>query len=397
MIYLDATSAASSAMNMGVQRTVRGVYALLKSRFAVTPVRWDFRAKRYAQLSERERNFLDHPFASYRQSSAIPGQWDWQHWLNDWRDARTRKQRGIDSATLLEKGNVLLIPDLCWDARIHAWESFAHFPGEKIAIFHDAMPLRIPGQADSHDALFARYVRALAQLDLVICVSREVEDDLRRYWKEFGLAPKPTHVITWPVPFTGPRPTNESNQAAGQIIYVSRLKLRKNHLVLLEACESLWSEGATFRLDLIGVEDAFTDTRKILHKVRVLASRGRPVRWRKHISDAELAEAYRDCSLTIFPSRLEGFGLPIIESLWHSRPVICGSNGAIGEVAQGGGCHQVDQNNAGELAAAIRLLLSDEILYRRLYEESRARAFRSWDDYGRELEPLLQTETAALR
>jgi len=384
-------------MNMGVQRTVRGLYAYLKGLREVIPLRWDFRSKRYAGLSVREQNFLDHPFASYQQASGTPGLWDWRHWYEGWKDGWSRGKRGVEYEALLENGNMLLIPDLCWDARIHSWPHLSRFPGRKVAIFHDAMPLRIPGQADSHDALFAKYVRALAYMDLVICISQEVEEDLLRYWKQFGLEPKPTRVITWPVPFSEERPVNPPNQVARKIIYVARLKLRKNHLLLLDACESLWREGEKFDLDLIGIEDAFTDTRKILHKVRSLAAQGRPVRWRKHISDSELAEAYRDCSFTVFPSRLEGFGLPIIESLWYGRPVICGNNGAIGEVAVGGGCYQVDQNNGVELASGIRLLLSNKGVYDQLCEEARARAFRSWEDYGRELESVLQTQTAAMR
>jgi glycosyltransferase involved in cell wall biosynthesis len=295
----------------------------------------------------------------------------------------------VPSRDILRAGDTLIIPDLCWDPRIHAWKDLATLPGRKVAIFHDAMPLRIPGQADSHDKLFAEYVRQLAQLDLVICISREVEDDLVRYWKEFGLAPKPTCVLTWPVPFDEARPGTEPNFAARRIIYVSRLKLRKNHLVLLDACEKLWQRGETFALDLIGIEDAFTDTHKILRRVRGLARAGRPVRWRQHISDAELAAAYRACSFTTFPSRLEGFGLPIIESLWHGRPVICGRNGAIGEVAAGGGCLLIDQNNADELATAIASLLNDPALYQKLHDETRRRVFRSWDDYGRDLDHIL--------
>jgi glycosyltransferase involved in cell wall biosynthesis len=397
MIYLDVTSAAASPVNMGVQRTVRGLYAHLKMREPVTPVRWDFFSRRYARLSGREQNFLDHPFASYTQSEATPGRWNWRAYYEDWKDGWTRSGRGVSHEELLRSGHVLLIPDLCWDRRIYAWSRLARFPGRKIAIFHDAMPLRIPGQANSHEKRFVQYVRALACMDLVICISQEVEKDLLHYWKEFGSQRKPTRVIPWPVPFVGMHPDNPPNQAARQIIYVSRLKLRKNHLLLLDACESLWREGGQFRLDLIGIEDAFTDTRKILRKVRTLAARGRPVRWRKHISEAELDQAYRDCSFTVFPSRLEGFGLPIIESLWHGRPVICGRNGAIGEVASGGGCHQIDQNDADELAQAIRLLLTDKSVYDRLYEEGRARSFLSWDDYLDDLDAVLQMETAPAR
>ena len=389
MIYMDVTSAAATPVNMGVQRTVRGLYSHLRQRCPVTPVRWDFHGKCYARLSPRETGFLDHPFASYKKSSGTPGRWDLQHWLEDWKDWWTRSSRRLATSAVLHAGNTLLISDLCWDTRICSWAAMGSLRGKKIAVFHDAMPLRIPGQADSHDKLFAEYVRQLAQMDLVICISQEVEDDLLRYWKEFGLTPKPTRILTWPVPFEEERPDNPPNLDAKKIIYVARLKLRKNHLVLLDACEKLWQRGEIFALDLIGIEDAFSDTRKILRRVRELADQGRPVQWHKHISDAELTAHYRDCSFTAFPSRLEGFGLPIIESLWHSRPVICGRNGAIGEVAAGGGCVLIDQNNSDELAEAMSSLLHDPAHYQRLYDEARHRAFRSWDDYGHEMDALL--------
>jgi glycosyltransferase involved in cell wall biosynthesis len=392
MIYLDVTSAAASPVNMGVQRTIRGLHAHLKTHYEITPVRWDFLRKCYARLSPRESNFLESPFSSYSKAAATPGFWDWRFFIENRKDAWTRKARRLTNETILQKDNTLLIPDLCWDSRIHSWAAMSQFPGAKLAIFHDAMPLRIPGQADSHDALFKVYVQSLAQLDRVICISQEVRDDLLRYWKESNLTPKPINVITWPVPFDEERPATSPNQAARKIIYVSRLKLRKNHIVLFEACESLWQKGEKFSLDLIGIEDAFTDTLKILHEMRRLAALGYPVQWRKHISNAELTEAYRDCSFTAFPSKLEGFGLPIIESLWHGRPVICGSNGAIGEVAAGGGCYQVDQNNPVEVASAIQLLLDDPGVYNRLYEETRHRTFRSWDDYGKEIDPILRAE-----
>jgi len=393
MIYLDATLAASSPVNMGVNRTVRGIHRHLAARHGagLQPLRWDFSGKTFARLSARELEFLERPFASYQKPSAIPGRGCWRSGWAAWKDSRTRPERFVDLGARMQPEDVLLIPDLCWDRRIEAWAQFSRWPGRKIAVFHDAMPLNIPGQSGSNDALFREYVRALARLDTVICISNEVRDDLLRYWKQDGIAPRPTPVLPWPVPFEGPRPDNPPHREARHLIYVARLKLRKNHLVLLEACERLWAEGLGFSLDLIGVEDAFWDTRRILAQVRRLAARGRPVRWRKHISDAELAEAYREASFTVFPSRMEGFGLPIIESLWHRRPVICGSNGAIGEVAaEGGGCRLVDQNDPAALAGAIRSLLDDGAAYQHCYEGACARTFRSWEDYGRGLDEVLR-------
>ena len=147
----------------------------------------------------------------------------------------------------------------------------------------------------------------------------------------------------------------------------------------------LWQEGHDFHLDLIGIADAPADTWRILRRVRSLARHGRPVRWLRHVSDLELAEAYRKCSFTVFPSRMEGFGLPILESLWHGRPVICGSNGALGEVSAGGGCLHVDQNDPISLADGMSHLLKDRFALDTLQEEAQRRRFRSWSDYQADL------------
>jgi glycosyltransferase involved in cell wall biosynthesis len=393
MIFLDVTSAAASPVNMGVHRTVRGVHRHLAARRAgdVTPLRWDFKRRGYSRLSARETGFLERPFESYQNPQALPGRGCWRSWWAGWKDERTRGARRAELGAEMKPGDVLLIADLCWDRRIEAWPGLARLSGRRIAIFHDAMPLNIPGQSGSNDRLFRDYVRALGTMDAVICISHEVRDDLRRYWRQEAIPERPTPVLPWPVPFEGPRPENPPNREARQLIYVARLKLRKNHLVLLDAAEQLWGRGVEFRLDLIGVEDAFLDTRRILARVHALARAGRPVRWRKHISDAELAAAYRDASFTVFPSRMEGFGLPIIESLWHRRPVICGRNGAIGEVAaEGGGCWQVDQNDPAALAAAMEGLLEDENAYQQYYDGACGRSFRSWEDYGRALDAVLE-------
>jgi glycosyltransferase involved in cell wall biosynthesis len=401
MIYLDVTSAAVSPMNTGVQRSIRGIYQSLEEDCAQThthgvrPMRWDFSGRCYAALSGREGRFLTTPFANYNRAAAWPGFGGWLAGKEAFRDRWTHKRRRMTMDVLLKEEDTLLIPDLCWDTRIHSWERISRLPGKKVAFFHDAMPLRIKGQPLSKDKLFAEYVRKLGFMDRVICVSQEVEQDLLHFWKEYGVVPTRTKVLPWPVQFHGERPRNVPNQASGKLIYVSRLRLRKNHLVLLEACDLLWGKGRTFSLDLIGVADTLVDTHRILSRVRQSASNGRPVRWLRHVSDEGLHEAYRDSAFTLFPSRMEGFGLPILESLWHGRPVICGSNGAIGEVSAGGGCLQVDQNDPVDLARGIQSLLDDKELYNRLHREASTREFHSWADYRGEMLSAIESLVAA--
>jgi glycosyltransferase involved in cell wall biosynthesis len=143
---------------------------------------------------------------------------------------------------------------------------------------------------------------------------------------------------------------------------------------------------------------AYPDTAwKILRRVRALRRAGRAIRWQAHVDEAELQDAYRACSATVFPSLLEGFGLPIIESLWHGRPVVCGNNGAIGEVAGGGGCEIVDASEANSLAAGLRKVLTDEPRYSALFAETQTRRFRTWTDYWLEATPFITGEASAAR
>jgi glycosyltransferase involved in cell wall biosynthesis len=130
--------------------------------------------------------------------------------------------------------------------------------------------------------------------------------------------------------------------------------------------------------------------------LKALREQEKPVHWLQHVDDETLLRSYRDCRFTVYPSLMEGFGLPIAESLWHGKPCVCGGNGALGEVARGGGCLIVDQTDPAALADGIRKLLQDRQLYVRLCDEARARQFRSWPDYIEKFLQHLQPQTAAL-
>jgi glycosyltransferase involved in cell wall biosynthesis len=136
---------------------------------------------------------------------------------------------------------------------------------------------------------------------------------------------------------------------------------------------------------------------RIVPQIRLLQAAGWPIRWLKHVDDRALHRAYRECSFTVYPSLQEGFGLPILESLWHGKPCVCGNNGALGEVAQGGGCFYVDQMNASSIADGMRRVLTERELYQRLCAEARARKFRSWSDYIDKLLEYMQRVKAETR
>ena len=389
MIYLDVTSACHSSLNTGVKRMQRGLHSNLMPAENCQPVCWQSARRGYRTLRASDRKNLagTDTGATGRFGlfdSFAPGLLsDWLHFSGDARHMLTWPHG-------LQNGDVILVPDLLWDNRGPFLASLRGGLARRVGVFHDAIALRRPQQSRVDRYYCARGVRALADFDLVLCISREAESDLHFYWHQFGLKPASTHVLYWPVPFTDARPENVPNFSAKRLLYVARLEPHKNHLGLLAACEKLWQEGLSFELQLIGCM-AYPDAAwRIWRRIRSLQEAGRPVRWRAHVSEAELYSAYRECSFTVFPSLLEGFGLPIVESLWHGRPVVCGNNGALGEVAAGGGCEIVETQSEESMAQGLRRLLCDELRYRDLHSEIEQRKFRTWDDYGKELGDLLR-------
>lgn len=51
----------------------------------------------------------------------------------------------------------------------------------------------------------------------------------------------------------------------------------------------------------------------------------------EHVMDYELSELYKNCKTFIFPSKYEGFGLPILEALSNHCYIFCSNAGALSE------------------------------------------------------------------
>jgi glycosyltransferase involved in cell wall biosynthesis len=159
---------------------------------------------------------------------------------------------------------------------------------------------------------------------------------------------------------------------------------RKNHLAVLEAAERLWLSGHAFELKLIG---GFSRAASYEFEgyVRDLKASGWPVHIQRRASEDELWAAYRGASFTVYPSLLEGFGLPVAESLACGTPVITTRHGCLAELAEGGGAVLVDPRDVDELTEQMRRLLEDEDALAELRRQASARDFGTWDAYARDV------------
>jgi glycosyltransferase involved in cell wall biosynthesis len=378
MVFIDVSGACKSPRTTGMQRITRRIFQELNARVPVTPISWNSVGNRYQLLGRRERALLDEPSRFLQRPRARP------EFRGEYFPAELHRQifrKSIRLENQLRTGDVLLLPDIFRDGRLKKLPPLISKQGiHSVAIFHDAAALRLSLLDRKGRDKFQRYLVSLSKFDLVICVSEASNNDLLELWSELGATPTETVIETWPIEPVRPGQNPPSNDVRSSVLCVGSFEARKNHVTLLRAANSLWDAGIDFDLELIGRSTSAFGS-KVTAELRKLRRSDRPVQWLKQVNDDVLHRAYRACRFTVYPSLMEGFGLPIAESLVHGKPSVCGGNGALGEVARGGGCLIVDQTSSDAIADGIKTLLLDWKLYSRLCDEARARRFRSWSDY----------------
>jgi glycosyltransferase involved in cell wall biosynthesis len=147
-------------------------------------------------------------------------------------------------------------------------------------------------------------------------------------------------------------PDGPAPNGAPYALYVSALHARKDPL---GAVEALALVPGDLRLVMIGPDKGLGGA------VRETATRlgltGR-VELRGHVAKDELAALYRGARCLVFPSRYEGFGLPIVEAMASGTPVVTTAAGATTEVA-GDAAVVVEPGNPVALAGGIERALAD--------------------------------------
>ncbi len=94
---------------------------------------------------------------------------------------------------------------------------------------------------------------------------------------------------------------------------------------------------------------------------------------------ADLEGLYALATAVVFPSRYEGFGLPVLEAMARGVPVVTSDRSSLPEVA-GDAALLVDPDDDEAIAAALRRVLDDAGLRAQLSAAGRARAATfSWE------------------
>ena len=141
-------------------------------------------------------------------------------------------------------------------------------------------------------------------------------------------------------------------------LYVGNRRKNKNLPAMLTAFARAGIPGE-FRFYLTGDSDEGTAA-----LVEQLGIRRR-VRFLGHVAEEELPALYRGAYATLFVSLMEGFGLPVIESMAAGTPVLTSTAGPLPEVA-GGAALCVNPHDISAIAGGMEQLVADKNLHQQL-------------------------------
>lgn len=201
-----------------------------------------------------------------------------------------------------------------------------------VVTIHDAIPATRPElTTDVFRAMWEQASEAAARAEAVVCPTEAAKGEVAR---SLGLEPARVHVVP-EAPSAAFRPTSEGEQAlvrssvglgsAPFLLVLGALDRRKDPLVLLDA---LALDAALPRVVFVGPAgevdvSAEAAARGLGDRALVLGA----------LPDEALVPLLGAALALVFPTRAEGFGLPVIEAFATETPVVASDLPALREVA----------------------------------------------------------------
>ena len=117
------------------------------------------------------------------------------------------------------------------------------------------------------------------------------------------------------------------------ILFVSRIEPRKNQALLIKIWRELCLCDQCIDLVLVGSE-GLPDTNFVQQIHDLTESEHEHFHWLKKVPTQNLIWLYQNCSLFVFPSSAEGFGIPPLEAAHYGAKVLCSNLSAMSSTVE---------------------------------------------------------------
>ena len=214
--------------------------------------------------------------------------------------------------------------------------------------------------------------------DAIVCGSRETRIRLAQHWAIASGKVSVTPYGVSDVFFADAKPP--TSERGCFVLYVGTFEARKGLDTLHAAVRALNAER-TSPIELVLAGRPGWGADEALVRLRSDPN----VTIRNDPSDSDLAELYRSATVLVYPSRAEGFGLPVAEAMASGCAVISSDLDCVREFAGDVPCY-VPVGDERALQASLELLLAEDDERQRRVDAGRAVADTlRWSAVGEEL------------
>lgn len=244
-------------------------------------------------------------------------------------------------------------PDIFWEGNNLVPVKMKNPYGKFVTTIYDMFPLYMK---DCYGKIYPYYFRygvakTLKQVDAAIYISEETKKETEYY---FPVAKTVKSFLSYII--------IESEQKAeikdeNYLLYIGNLEKRKGTDILFKAFEKYKAKGGRNKLLFAG-KFRENDIEQLYEQVREKTT---DIIYQGYVDDLEKNQLLAECSAFIFPTRAEGFGIPVVEALEYNKMVLASDlsifREIVGESVQYVSC---DEYNASDVWAEKMLELDNQ-------------------------------------
>ena len=156
-------------------------------------------------------------------------------------------------------------------------------------------------------------------------------------------------------PFTGQPEPVTAYKDVPFIMYVGRAEPYKNNRGLIQAHQQLLQDNPNLRLVIVGRKDVLREA----DMQWVKDNSYKNIDFLGFVKDEQLAWLYANCRAYVFPSFMEGFGLPSLEAMNYGAPIACSNASCLPEI-NGEAAVYFDPADTQDMVRVVGQLIHDE-------------------------------------
>ena len=258
----------------------------------------------------------------------------------------------------------------------------------ELMTIHDIGPWRFPSLVNAHVRAYPRLVdRAIGRGAHVHVPSEFVRKEVVEH---LGVEPDRVHMIPNGYEISTGGDPSLGKRLAGRpyVLGLGTIDPRKNFAALIDAMGLVWEQIPELGLVIAGGPGL--DSAKVQTAIDRIDPQGR-VSMVGYVSDHQRNSLLAGAECLAYPSLYEGFGLPPLEAMSYSTPVVAADAGSLPEVC-GDAALLVEPSDHEHLAQSIVDVVTDSALATKLVNSGHSQVQQfSWDKATNGLVKLYQT------